>query len=74
MENTQWIFYGTESGGFGNRNHITDKMTEEEFLKRYGVCVSITSYFPVDKIKMKKVGFREKFKSTQKGEYETRRI
>ena len=61
MNETQWIFFGLEQGGYGNRYHITEKMTEKEFLKKYGICISITSYFPIRNIKMERVGLREKF-------------
>lgn len=58
---TQWIFFGLEQGGYGNRYHITEQMTEEEFLKKYGICVSIIGYFPICKINMEEVSSSSKF-------------
>ena len=58
---TQWIFFGLEAGGYGNKYHITQAMTEEEFLKQYGICVSIVSYFPVSNISMSNVKHKVQF-------------
>ena len=58
---TQWIFYGLEQGGYGSRFHITQEMTEREFLDKYGICVSITYYCPVKSLTLERVSQREKF-------------
>jgi len=65
---TQWIFYGLEQGGYGNRYHITEEMTEDEFLKKYGICVSIVNYYPVSKIEMESVSTKNKFDLDNKTE------
>ena len=64
---TQWIFFGLEQGGYGNRYHITQAMTEEEFLKKYGTCISVVSYFPICEINMEKVIHKTKFFKKIKG-------
>jgi len=63
MENkkTQWISYGLEQGGYGNKYHITEELTEKEFLKKYGICVSIVSYYPIKNIPFKQVSTKQKF-------------
>ena len=58
---TQWIFYGLEQGGYGNKFHITQEMTEREFLDKYGICESITHYYPIKNLTMERVTKREKF-------------
>ena len=70
---SQWIFYGTEGGGWGGKYYITEEMEEQEFLERYGVCVSVVGYYPVNKITMEKIQYKkEKFNTKEKrGQNET---
>ncbi len=71
---TQWIYFGLEEGGYGNRYHITQAMTEEEFLKQYGICVSIVSYFPVSNISMSNVKHKVQFFKNECKEHKPKQV